>query len=207
MRDNIVDIVKIIIKGKKVQGVGYRLFLLEKALEYSISHFYARNIDNNIVEIFIQNEKSRVDDFYKIIKKKKPEDALIDNISKEPYEGDLSIPSIEKYYQHLTLEQISRGREEIVSMPELISGQVGPIISSLEGIDGKFGEVIKRYGLFGEYVEGMDNKLSSINGKFTGMDEKLLEINLTLNKIATLPEKLDELPDKIAKAINSNREG
>lgn len=92
-------------------------------------------------------------------------------------------------------------------MPELISGQVGPIISSLEGIDGKFGEAIKRYGLFGEYVEGMDNKLSSINGKFTGMDEKLLEINLTLNKIATLPEKLDELPDRIAKAMNSNREG
>ena len=91
-------------------------------------------------------------------------------------------------------------------MPELISGQVGPIISSLEGIDGKF-EVIKRYDLFGEYVEGRDNKLSSINGKFTGMDEKLLEINLTLNKIATLPEKLDELPDRIAKAMNSNREG
>lgn len=194
--------VKILIKGEKVQGIGYRLFLLEKALEQGIEKFYARNVDKDLVEIFTDDEDDRINDFYKIIKKEQPEAALVDDINKEPYDGRFSIPSIEKYYQHLTLEQLSRGREEIVTIPELI----GPLTSSLEGINEKFGEVIKRYGLLGKSANSMENKLSSIDGKFTGLDDKLLEMNKTLHKIATLPEKIDKLPGKIADALNSIKE-
>jgi acylphosphatase len=37
--------VRILIEGEKVQGVRYRLFLLEKAMESGIEKIYVRNID------------------------------------------------------------------------------------------------------------------------------------------------------------------
>jgi len=61
----------------------------------------------------------------------------------------------------------------------------------LKGIDQKLGDVAERFGVFGQYARGMDDKL-------TRMDEKL-------DKITTLPEKFETLSERIAEAIGVNK--
>jgi len=77
--------VRILIEGKKVQGVGYRMFLLERALLKGIGRLYARNIDENKVELLVSDEEPKVNDFYEAISSEKPKDAEVTNIKKEPY--------------------------------------------------------------------------------------------------------------------------
>jgi acylphosphatase len=184
--------VRILIEGKKVQKMGYRIFLLEKALENGIENVYARNIDRDKVEILLSDEKDKIEKFYEVIRSEKPSGALVKHIRKQPYDGKTPIPPINRYFQFLTLEQLSMGREEVLKLPRFVGSALETVASALKGIDEKFGDVAQRFGVFGEYAQKMDAKL-------TGIDEKL-------DKIATLPEKIDKLPEKIAKAIQSEHE-
>lgn len=178
--------VRILMEGKKVQGVGYRIFLLEKALESGIDRIYARNINEDKMEFLVSDEEDKVNRFYEIVIREKPKDAVVKNIKKEPYDGKVPIPSIDRYFQFLTLEQLSRGREEVLKLPEFVSNAIGTVASALKGIDEKFGAVAQRFGVFGEYAQKMDGKLGRMDEKLSGIDEKL-----------------DTLPERIAKAMRT----
>jgi acylphosphatase len=154
--------VRILIEGKKVQGIGYRMFLLERALLKSIGRLYVRNIDEDKVELLVSDEESKVNDFYEVISKERPKDAEVANIEKEPYEDAISIPPIDRYFQFLTLEQLSRGREEVVGLPEILVKTMEPVASALIGINGKFAQVVDKFGVFGEYARGIDEKLDAL---------------------------------------------
>ena len=151
--------VRILIEGKKVQSVGYRMFLLERALLKGIGRLYARNIDENKVELLVSGEEPKVNDFYEAISSEKPKDAEVTNIKKEPYEDATSIPPIDRYFQFLTLEQLSRGREEVVGLPEILVKTMEPVASALIGINEKFAQVVDKFGVFGGYTRGIDEKL------------------------------------------------
>lgn len=137
--------VRILIKGDKVQGVGYRLFLLQKALESGIDRIYIRNIDSDKVELLIHDEESRVESFYKIIRKERPAEAEVSSIDKEPYENKIPIPQIDRYFQFLTLEQLVKGREEVVKkVPDFLSKRIEPVATALNGISDKLGNLYDR---------------------------------------------------------------
>jgi len=154
--------VRILIEGKRVQGVGYRIFLLEKALLKGIGRLYARNIDENRVELLVSDEEPKVNDFYEVISSEKPKDVEVANIRKEPYEDAVSIPPIDRYFQFLTLEQLGRGREEVVGLPETLVKTMEPVASALIGINEKFAQVVDKFGVFGEYARGIDQKLDAL---------------------------------------------
>lgn len=187
-------VVKISIEGKSVQGIGYRMFLLEKALLQGIEKFYAQNVDRNKVELSVSDEEGKINGFYKVISLEKPKNARVSGMRKEPYEGDVLIPPIDRYLQFLTLEQLSRGREEVVTLPQVIVKAMAPVASALMGINEKFTDVVDRFGVFGQYAKGLDEKMTRVDEKLKGVDEKL-------DKIATLPEKIDTLPERIAEAM------
>ena len=180
--------VRILIEGRKVQEVGYRIFLLEKALENGIERIYARNLDESKVELLLSDEEDKINAFYEVTKKERPKGAIVKDVKKEPYQGKIPIPPIERYFQFLTLEQLSRGREEVLKLPEFVGKSIETVASALKGIDEKFGDVKARFDIFGQYAKGMDAKL-------TGVDEKLKGID----------EKLDTLPERIAGALSSGK--
>jgi len=190
--------VRILIEGRRVQQIGYRIFLMEKALQNGVERIYARNIDKNKVELLVSDEEDKINNFYEIVKKERPEGALVKDVKKETYLGEISIPNIERYFQFLTLEQLSRGREEVLRLPEFVGRSIETVASSLKGIDEKFSNVVERFGTFGQYAKEMDEKMTGVDEKLRGIDEKL-------DKIATLPEKIDALPEKIAEALSSNK--
>jgi len=63
--------VRILIEGKRVQQIGYRIFLLEKALENGIERIYARNFNRNKIELLLADEEDKVNNFYEILEKER----------------------------------------------------------------------------------------------------------------------------------------
>ena len=57
------------------------------------------------------------------------------------YEDKIQIPPIERYFQFLTLEQRSRGREETLKLPEFVGRSIETVASALKGIDEKLNKV------------------------------------------------------------------
>jgi len=112
---------RILIEGKKVQEAGYRLFLLQKALENDIQKFYTRNIKTKKIEPLLSDEQTKINRFYETIKKEKPEQATVNHIKKEQYNNKIPIPTIDRYLNFLALEQLTKGREEITTIGEKIS--------------------------------------------------------------------------------------
>jgi acylphosphatase len=154
--------VRILIEGEKVQGVGYRLFLLEKAMESGIEKIYVRNIDKDKVELLVSDEEDKVKSFYEKIYSEFPKEAKVRSVKEEPYNGKIPIPSIDRYFHFLTLEQLSRGREEVVKIPKGIDKALKPISSALKGLDEKFDKVVERFGLFAQYAKAVDEKLDKL---------------------------------------------
>jgi len=63
--------VRILIKGKKVQHVGYRLFVAQLALRERLRQFNISNVPEG-VEILVGDETERIDRFYDSLKTKAP---------------------------------------------------------------------------------------------------------------------------------------
>jgi len=99
---------KILVKGPKVDSVGYRAFLLDEAEALLMPNFSARNINNGIevVEVLVGGTKDNIDIFIKFIKNNYPEDAEVADISFEDYDGD--IRTIEAYSRSFSTSQLSK---------------------------------------------------------------------------------------------------
>ena len=99
---------RVLISGK-VHDVGYRPFLLGVAESLEIERFYAENMvvgGEEVVEILIDADPDKIDEFIKIIKSKKPEKAIVENISVHNYEG--YVMKTESYYRYITSMQLSK---------------------------------------------------------------------------------------------------
>jgi len=102
---------RIIIVGK-VHDVGYRPFLLGIAGFLGIERFYADNImmeGKQAVEILLDSSEDKISAFMDLIQRKRPENAVVEEIRAEEYLGD--IMRMEDYYRYLTAMQL----EKIVS--------------------------------------------------------------------------------------------
>jgi len=98
---------KILITGRKVHDVGYRVLLLGIAESLGILNFYADNTvvdDKQAVKILIDDDDNKVNEFIKIIKETKPEKARVDEIKIESYEGN--VMKIENYYRYFSAMQL-----------------------------------------------------------------------------------------------------
>lgn len=194
---------RILIEGERVQGVGYRLFLLQKALENGIGRIYIRNLNTDEVELLVHDEENKIESFYEIISKEKPLEVEVSSVEKKPYENKIPIPQIDRYFRFLTLEQLIRGKEEIVkNVPEFIGRKMKPVVTALTGIGDKLSDVHDK-------LNGIDEKLDRVADRFCifveymkSMDEKLRGVDDKLSKLTTLPEKIDTLPDRIAEALD-----
>lgn len=106
-----------IIAGRRVHGVGYRMFLLQRALEAGFQRFSARNrVLNGAEQVVVQyeGEPGQVDALGSIIREEHPRDADFSGVVFEPYEG--YVVSITDYMHVIQIEQFSRGIPAIISI-------------------------------------------------------------------------------------------
>ncbi|MFA7562512.1 MAG: acylphosphatase [Methanoculleus sp.] len=106
-----------IITGRRVHGVGYRVFLLQRALETGFQKFSARNrVLNGTEQVVVQyeGEPEQVDALGSIIREEYPRDADISGIVFEPYEG--YVVSVTDYMHVIQIEQLSKGIPAVISI-------------------------------------------------------------------------------------------
>lgn len=89
--------VKITIIGDKVHNIGYRYFLMEGAILFSIERFKAINLmsDRQVLHVFAEGDDEDVTEFGEFVKTNYPSDAEVNTIEIGDYKG--SIPKLESF--------------------------------------------------------------------------------------------------------------
>ncbi|MEM2462484.1 MAG: acylphosphatase [Archaeoglobaceae archaeon] len=177
---------KITIKGK-VHEVGYRLFLLEEADSLFIPCFDARNVKINGKEaliVLVDGEKEQLEQFIEFLKRNKPENALVEEISVEEFKG--RVRDIEKFRASFNTSQLSK----IV--------QVG--VKMLEKQDG----TIKRIEEVGRKVDEVGRKVDEVGRKVDQTREELgKKIDETNEKLEMLRSDFRDYLETNLREINS----
>jgi len=106
---------KIVVKGEKVQDVGYRLFLLEAVESFGLKGFQVRNIED-YVEFLVEGAEDRVAEFVEYAKANYPEHAVVREVVVESYRG--SVMPIEVFHRGFDTSQLVKIVDVGVSMLE-----------------------------------------------------------------------------------------
>jgi acylphosphatase len=109
--------IKTKILGNKVHDVGYRVFLLRKALELGIERFNAYNSKENGVQVlisFLDGDNDQLLTFQDYVRNNKPENAEVSNAIFEDYAG--YVIEIVDYMHLIQVEQLSMGIPAILSI-------------------------------------------------------------------------------------------
>ncbi|MDP2767969.1 MAG: acylphosphatase [Candidatus Methanoperedens sp.] len=105
------------ITGIRVHEVGYRVFLLRKALELGVERFNAYNTKENgsqVLVAFLDGDKDQIAAFQEFARENKPENAEVSDRIFEEYEG--YVLSIVDYMHLIQVEQLSKGIPAILSI-------------------------------------------------------------------------------------------
>ena len=110
---------KVRIRGCKVHEVGYRVFLLRKALELGAERFNALNSEENelqVITAFVEGTEEIVTDFSEAVRTCKPVGANVLDISSQDYKG--YVIGIGDYMHLLQVEQLSKGIPALLSIDQ-----------------------------------------------------------------------------------------
>ena len=167
---------RILITGKKIHNIGYRLFLFEMADAAGVDKFYAKNIRAG-VEVLAGGENGVIDLFIQDVKRDIHPLAEVQRIEVEDYDGE--IRPIERFAQGFMLTQMGKFVGTAVEISDKIDTVADKIDESRIEIAGK-----------------IDESRIEIAGK---IDESRIEIS---DKIDTVADKIDESKVEIAGRID-----
>jgi len=108
---------KFVIKGKKVHDVGFRVFLVNRALSLGVNNFNTFNtvIDGiQAVVAVIEADSEPMEEFKAFVSTTVPEKAEVDSINIEEYKN--SVPPIERCMQAFQMEQWGKGIPILLKM-------------------------------------------------------------------------------------------
>ena len=169
---------KIIIKGKRVQDVGYRLFLLSRAR--SLKGFEASNIGEDLI-LLIEGEEDSVKRFTQTVKAEKPPLAEVSEVLVEGYDGE--VMEVKEYREQLSLEQLVKIATVGVEMRDDIKEMKGDIKEVK-------GDVKEMKGDIKEMKGDMKTMLKK-------QDETLAEIRATRDEIRATKEEIRALREDL----------
>jgi len=98
------------IKGEKVHDVGYRVFLLDLALELGIERFAAYNRTDGgseVVSVMAEGEDDQIATFRELIARERPGDAEVSDVAIEEYDG--RIASTTDFMHIIQVQQLNKG--------------------------------------------------------------------------------------------------
>ena len=168
------------ITGNPVHGVGYRAFLLDKALDSGLQRFDARNEmhdDKQWVIVRAEGEPDIIDVFRSCICDAHPPDAIVSAVSFQEYSG--YVISINDFMHKIMVEQLTKGIPAIIS----IDKKQDRMLEKQDQMLGKQDQMLEK----------MDHMETSIKGEITDLrtdlrsylDRKLSVIEQDIQQIKT----------------------
>jgi acylphosphatase len=165
---------KITIKGRRVQDVGYRLFLLSKA--HSLKGFEASIVGEELI-VLVEGDENIVDRFVQIVKTEKPPSADVSEVVVEGYGGE--VMDVKEYREQLSLEQLVKIATVGVEMRDDIKEMKGDIKTMLKKQDETLAEIRATRNELREEIRATRNELRE-------------EIRATRNEIIATRSELKE---------------
>jgi len=135
---------RLLIKGERVQDIGYRMFLLNLASEHNMTGFQARNIGGNAVEAVYEGSEEDVREFEDEVRRLMPEEARVDEILFEDYEGD--VKDIEKFRSYFITLQLGKMIEiglAMIQKQDIMAQKQDIMIQKLDAVAQKQEETLK----------------------------------------------------------------
>ncbi|MGC8932428.1 MAG: acylphosphatase [Candidatus Methanodesulfokora sp.] len=196
---------RVVIVGM-VHDVGYRPLLLGIAGFLGIERFYADNIfieGKQAVEVLFDAPDDKISAFIDLIKKKKPEEAVVERIDVEDYSGD--VMKMEDYYRYLTAMQLwkiaSYGGQMLKKQDMMLEKQ-DLMIQKQDLMIQKQDEMLKKQ-------DEMLKKQDEMSGKMDKMLEKqdlmIQKQDMMLGKMDLMLKKQDETIQTIKKEGRKTR--
>jgi len=180
---------KIIIKGGRVQDVGYRLFLLSKA--HSLKGFEASNVGADLI-VLVEGDDATVNRFIQIVKSEKPPLAEVSEVIVEGYDGE--VMDVKEYREQLSLEQLVKIATVGVEMRDDIKEMKSDIKTMLKKQDETLAEIRATRNELREEIRATRNELrDEIRATRSELKE---EIRATRDEIRALREDLKQYMDR-----------
>lgn len=171
---------RIVIKGERVQDVGYRLFLLEAAESLGLKGFQARNVED-YVEFLVEGDEDRVAEFADFAKKNYPELARVEKVVEEDYEGN--IMPIEGFYRSLSLNQL-------VKIVNIGSSMLSKQDQSLGKQDQMLEKQDRMLGKMDLMLDKQDKMLEKQDMMLTKQDQMLQKQDVLIDEVRSLRSDL-----------------
>lgn len=168
---------RIVIKGEKVQDVGYRLFLLEAAESFGLKGFQARNI-NDYVEFLVEGKEVPITRFVDFARKNYPEQAKVREVVEEPYDGN--IMSLEGFYRSFSLNQLVKivnvGLSLLGGQDKMLEKQ-DQLLSKMDTMLEKQDKILEKQDILIDEVRSLRNDIKAY------MNERFRKIELEITRI------------------------
>ncbi|MBO3842462.1 MAG: acylphosphatase [Candidatus Brockarchaeota archaeon] len=180
---------KIVIKGDRVQDVGYRLFLLDAAEDLGLKGFQARNI-KDYVEFIVEGDDGRVIEFVKFAKSNYPEFAKVDEVREEDYDGE--VMSMDRFYHRFSVDQLVK----IVNVGIGMIGRQDTMIEKQDLMLKKQDTMIEKQDLM---LGRMDLMLEKQDEMLRKQDETIMEIRALREDLRSyMEERFEKIEREIA---------
>lgn len=173
------------ITGSKVQDVGYRVFLLDRALALDLAGFSARNKVENGLQIllaFAEGDFGQIEEFRQFVEAEMPSDALVSEISFENYEGP--VECLSSFAQKIYMNQLSKGISAVLRIEKLQVQMLDKQDSMLDKQDQTIcaldktrnevvGELKEIKDTFGEHKMSLDERLGRMESDISRIKAKI----------------------------------
>ncbi len=184
---------RLLIRGSRVQDIGYRMFLLTLASEHGLTGFQARNVGKKEVEAVYEGPDDSVRSFESDVRELAPGGAEVEDIVFEDYDGP--VMDIERFRSYFTTLQLGKMIE--VGLGMLSNQQL--MIQRLETISQKQDETLNELRAFrsesSRNQQLMIQRLETISQK---QDETLNELRALRDDLrVALDEKLSRLEREV----------
>ena len=169
---------KIIISGENVHEVGYRLFLMDLADDLLIQHFSAKNIKKDgkqTVECLVGGDKEKIEKFVVLAKENFPENAKIDNISVQNYDGDIrTIESFSRSFSTSQLFKIANAGVSMLNKQDKMLNKQDQMLNKQDQMLNKQDQMLKKQDQTIEIIKEGNEKLLNGQNKMLEKQDKML---------------------------------
>lgn len=203
---------KITIAGDKVKGVGYRPFLLEKAVRLKIKNFDAINVESEdeidnekqVLIIYTSGKDKQITDFVEFVQSKegRPRKAKVDSVVPDVYTED--VISISEYRTILNAEQQSKTVQGGLLIGDILMYETNKNLELLRT------ETNDNFDKMGKNFEKVGDKIDSLrtetNDNFGKMDKKYDKISKNMFDIVGEMKETNKLFEERSKISDMRME-
>ena len=191
------------ITGSPVHGVGYRVFLLQKALDYGILRFNARNeVSHEKQQVIVraEGEPAMIEEFCSFIRSESPPDAIISDISFQEYTG--YVISIVDYMHLVPIEQLSKGIPAIISIDKKQDRMLDKQDQMLDKQDQMLGKQDQMLGKQDQMLGKQDQMIQTLDHMETSITGEIKDLRTDLRsylerKFSVMEQDIQQIKVKI----------